>query len=162
MNENLDLVEILKDCPKGTMLYSPMFGEVELYSIQIDHDAPINIKDEFGDIWSFTKDGTYSFYEGERLLFPSKEQRNWSMFEVKKKRFNPRNLMPFDKVLVRNKELEEWRCQIFSHITEVCRSNFPYICCFGAFKYCVPYNDETKVFVGEKWDVPKFYRYWED
>ena len=29
MNENLNLVEILKDCPKGTKLYSSVLGEVE-------------------------------------------------------------------------------------------------------------------------------------
>lgn len=27
MNENLNLLEILKDCPKGAKLYSPVFGE---------------------------------------------------------------------------------------------------------------------------------------
>lgn len=162
MNENLDLVEILKDCRSGTMLYSPIFGEVELYWVRIEDDEPIVVEDEYGDLWKFAKDGSYSFYEGECLLFPSKEQRDWSRFEVKKKRFNLRNLMPFDKVLVRNKESEEWRCQLFSHITEVCCSNFPYICCFGAFKYCIPYNDDTKYLVGETDGAPKFYRCWED
>lgn len=29
MNENLNLVETLKDCPRGTKLYSTVFGEVE-------------------------------------------------------------------------------------------------------------------------------------
>lgn len=29
MNENVNLVEILKDCPKGTKLYSTVLGEVE-------------------------------------------------------------------------------------------------------------------------------------
>ncbi len=33
MNENLNLVEILKDCPKGTKLYSPIFGEVKFEEI---------------------------------------------------------------------------------------------------------------------------------
>ncbi len=28
MNENLNLVEILKDCQKGTKLYSPVLGEL--------------------------------------------------------------------------------------------------------------------------------------
>ena len=28
MNENLNLVEILKDCPEGTKLYTPIWGEV--------------------------------------------------------------------------------------------------------------------------------------
>ena len=29
MNENLNLMEILKNCPEGTKLYSPIIGEVE-------------------------------------------------------------------------------------------------------------------------------------
>ena len=33
MNENLNLVEILKDCPKGTKLYSTVYGEVEFEEI---------------------------------------------------------------------------------------------------------------------------------
>ena len=33
MNENLNLAEILKDCPKGTKLYSTVYGEVEFYGI---------------------------------------------------------------------------------------------------------------------------------
>ena len=34
MNENLNLVEILKDCPEGTKLYSPIIGEVEFKRIK--------------------------------------------------------------------------------------------------------------------------------
>ena len=30
MNENLNLVEILKDCPEGTELYSTIFGDVTI------------------------------------------------------------------------------------------------------------------------------------
>ena len=33
MNENLNLVEILKYCPKGTKLYSPALGEVYFAAI---------------------------------------------------------------------------------------------------------------------------------
>ena len=29
MNENIDLCEILKDCPKGWKFWSPIFGEVK-------------------------------------------------------------------------------------------------------------------------------------
>lgn len=28
MNENIDLTKILKDCPNGTKLYTPLTGEV--------------------------------------------------------------------------------------------------------------------------------------
>ena len=33
MNEKLNLVEILKDCPNVTKLYSTLFGEVEFVEI---------------------------------------------------------------------------------------------------------------------------------
>lgn len=42
MNENINLVEILKDCPKGTKLYSPIFGEVEFLGIK--KDSPFQLK----------------------------------------------------------------------------------------------------------------------
>ncbi len=33
MNENIDLTKILKELPKGTKLYSPLFGEVYLTEV---------------------------------------------------------------------------------------------------------------------------------
>ena len=44
MNENIDLTKILKNCPKGTKLYSTIFGEVKfvecnnLYQIVVDKE----------------------------------------------------------------------------------------------------------------------------
>lgn len=35
-------------------------------------------------------------------------------------------------------------------------------CCGAYYKYCVPYNDETKHLVGTKDEAPEYYRYWED
>ena len=43
-NKNLNLVDILKDCPQGTKLYSTIYGEVELYRIIINEDYPIEYK----------------------------------------------------------------------------------------------------------------------
>ena len=48
MNENLNLVEILKDCPEGTKLYSTVFGEVEFESIN-DIIGPIVVTTNIGD-----------------------------------------------------------------------------------------------------------------
>ena len=56
MNENLDLVEILRNCPKGTKLYSPIVGEVEFNGIDINSLHPIRIRCKSG-VDSFTKDG---------------------------------------------------------------------------------------------------------
>lgn len=84
MNENLNLVEILKDCPKGTKLYSPIYGDVELVDVLRNEEEiyPIEIKisDYLTD--KFSKDGRlFTEYNGECMLFPSKEQRDWSKFK---------------------------------------------------------------------------------
>ena len=36
MNENIDLTKILKDCPKGTKLYSTIYGVVRFDEIDKD------------------------------------------------------------------------------------------------------------------------------
>lgn len=82
--KNLNLTEILKDCPEGTKLYSPLYGDVEL--VKVHHDGrnhPIEIKLRNYEFDSFTKDGRiFAKYNGECLLFPSKEQRDWSKFNA--------------------------------------------------------------------------------
>ena len=84
MNENLNLVEILKDCPKGTKLYSPLFGEVELDRVKEHGEYPIRVFLKNGIDVDFTLEGTMcpSYYDGGCVLFPSKEQRDWSKFNV--------------------------------------------------------------------------------
>ena len=161
MNENLNLVEILKDCPDGTKLYSPVFGEVEFESIN-DIIGPIIVTTNTGNAECFTADGKmYTYYNGECLLFPSKDQRDWSKFKPSKPKFNPNTLQPFDKVLVRDINSEKWRIQLFSHIIKDC---FPYEyhCIGSCYNFCIPNNDDTKHLVGKNDDAPEFYRYWED
>lgn len=96
MNENLNLVEILKDCPKGTKLYSTIYGEVELNEININSSEPIYILVRHGEVsceeFSLAKDGRlYCGCNGECTLFPSKDQRNWSKFKIKKPKFDPKH-----------------------------------------------------------------------
>ena len=161
MNENLNLVEILKDCPEGTKLYSPIFGEVEFESIN-DIIGPIVVTTNTGNAECFTADGKmYTYYNGECLLFPSKEQRDWSKFKPKQPKFNPNTLKPFDKVLVRDINSEKWKIQLFSHIIKNC---FPseYHCIGSCYNFCIPYNDDTKYLVETNEEAPEFYRYWED
>lgn len=88
-NENLDLVKLLGNCPKGTMLYSPIAGKVSFLGINTRDDYPV--KCQFGtrkEGISFTSEGYY-FSEnmdarGECLLFPSKDNRDWSTFCIYK------------------------------------------------------------------------------
>ena len=164
MNENIDLTKILKDCPKGFELYSPLFGNVKLNSIS---DCYIEIIDNIGSGAYFNKLGQYvSTYEvlNDCLLFPSKEQRDWNKFIApwykKKEEFDPKTLQQYDKVLVRDSLNDTWGCSLFSHIIK--NDNFPYKCVGNAFVYCIPYNDETKHLVGTTDEAPEYYRYWED
>lgn len=163
MNENINLVEILKDCPKRFELYSTIHGKVYFNIITKNEEYPICIK--HNDLIHFTENGKYLIDEpnGECILLPSKEQRDWSKFEApwyKKEKFDPNTLKPFDKVLVRNTYSDIWSCGLFSHIIV---SNDMYIYTVDRFLYkmCIPYNDNTKHLVGTKEDAPEYYRYWE-
>ena len=164
MNENLNLVEILKDCPEGTKLYSPLYGDVELLSVTQNNggEYPIEIKINETSYEYFTIDGrVFAEYDGECLLFPSKEQRDWSKFNphTNQTKFDPNTLNPFDRVLARNGR-EDWSCVFFSHIVKD-EETYPYACGYDWFTYCIPYNDDTKHLVGTSEEALEFYRYWE-
>lgn len=165
MNENLNLVEILKDCPKGTKLYSPIAGEVFFKGIDTGNDYPIDVSTNGTpeSMLSFTCGGLYyEELEGECLLFPSKDQRDWSKFNPKKPKFDPKTLQPFDsRVLIRDKSNGKWSCSLFSHIDN--ELYYPFVCINGSsWRCCIPYNDDTKHLVGTTEEAPEFYRYWED
>ena len=40
--------------------------------------------------------------------------------------------------------------------------SYRYSCISDYYKYCIPYNDDTKHLVGTKDEAPEYYRYWED
>lgn len=164
MNENIDLTKILKDCPKGWKLYSPLCGEVKFDSITENSEFPITVLNETIDMY-LTRKGTYcAGIEGaECILFPSKDQRDWSKFTApwyKKEKFDPKTLKPFDKVLVRNDCREMWKCNLFSHISEFVR--YPYIVIENGYRYCIPFNNDTIHIAGTRKEAPEYYRYWED
>ena len=164
MNENLNLVEILKDCPKGTKLYSPIYGDVEFDCINKGEDSVKFVKSD-GYRGSVTAQGlVLSCYDGECTLFPSKEQRDWSKFKPKQPKFDPNTLKPFDKVLVRDSDGCRWRCAFYSHTRENDKSSFKYVATGSSLGNvcCIPYNDDTKHLVGTTEEAPKYYRYWED
>lgn len=162
MNENLNLVEILKDCPKGTVLYSTIYGYVTLVEVQNSGRFPIKFMKSDGICNSLTARGLFSLEcEGECVLFPSKDQRDWSKFKVNKERFDPKTLKPFDKVLVRNESYQVWQCDLFSHIKNS-SIQFMYRCVSSTHKCCIPYNDDTKHLVGTTEEAPGYYRYWEE
>ena len=164
MNKNIDLTEILENCPKGFELYSPICGSCKFDGFNFKNVVRVTHKD--GSFYTFTKEGyLYDGYDdAECLLFPSKDQRDWSKFAApwyKKVKFDPKTLQPFDKVLVYDiyDICEGWACALFSHIRE---SEYPYSTSSGSFKICIPYNNDTKHLLGTTDEAPEFYRYWEE
>lgn len=162
----MDLVKILKNCKRGTELYSPLYGTVHFKEIRENSEWPIFIEFSYkGDraLSSLTRDGkTDNFYLGECMLYPSKDQRDWSKFTApwyNNEKFDPKTLKPFDRVLVRDCDNSIWGCSMFSHIVE---DEFLYSCFETRWKCCIPYNDDTRHLVGTKDEAPEYYRYWED
>ena len=167
MNENLNLVEILKDCPEGTKLYSTVYGDVELVRVYLDDNTyPIEIKiDEGSDMIYITNDGRlFDDFRGECTLFPSKNQRDWSKFKVKKAKFDPKTLQPFDKVLVRTgtKRFHVWLPDFISIPPNEVDETILCMTIDTDIIMAVPYNEETKSLVGTNKEAPEFYRYWEE
>ena len=164
MNENLNLVEILKDCPKRTKLYSTVYGEVEYDGIRNGSEYPVKYVKSNDSSGSVTAQGlVLACYDGECTLFPSKEQRDWGLFtapDCKKGKFDPNTLKPFDKILVRDSDDCRWRCALYSHTRE--NEEYKYMTMQLSYKRCIPYNNDTKHLVGTRDEAPEYYRYWED
>lgn len=169
MNKNIDLTKILENCPEGTKFYSYIFGEETYFqgvSLRKGEPRPIFIYGKYGKGQSFClsrKGHPYADNYGECCIFPSKEMRDWSKFIapwLNKWRFDPKTLKPFDKVLARLDGHSIWCCGLFSCFIE--NANLIRCCGEAYYKYCIPYNDDTKHLVGTKEEAPEFYRYWED
>lgn len=243
MNENLNLLEILKDCPKGTKFYSRFLGSVEFCKITLDNYIEVIGKN--GYYIGFKPNGTYQHSEesAEIDLFPSKDQRDWSKWhkpfkdgdivygnnncctyisiyksdrennsynyhasltlyggfkinnyadkinlriateeekqklfdaikangykwnpetktleKLKKEKFDPKTLRPFDKVLVRDFSNQKWTACLFSHIDNDAYHQFKTSTALGWY-HCIPFNEDTKHLVGKMDEAPEFYRY---
>lgn len=59
MDNDINIAEILKDCPNGTKLYSPLFGNVQLISVEVNKLRSISTKDKYLRLRKFTSEGVY-------------------------------------------------------------------------------------------------------
>lgn len=128
MNENINLVEILKDAPKRTELWSPIVGEITFDRIRQDHkesEAYIKVKDHHGNFYTFMSTGelfaTNNYHGaipisrgGMCVLFPSRDCLSWRDFKAPWKR---KNFEPFQKVLVHGiiDNVYYWFANFYSH-----------------------------------------------
>lgn len=84
MEKKINIAEILRDMPKGTKLYSPLFGKCEYISV-VGDKRPINIgihNTNNTQYEAFTEYGCYfsDFEDTDTVLFPSARMRDWSKF----------------------------------------------------------------------------------
>ena len=154
MNENINLCEILKDCPKGTKLWSPVWGDITFETIDV-LDGLVYVLKHKG-VHIILNNGKFDA-DGECIIFPSKDQRDWNKFKAPIKRFNPEEFKPFDKVLLRIDERDIWQPDFFGYKDGNCITCVTY----GNVR-CIPYNEETKHLAGKRDDCPEYYKWWEE
>ena len=86
MENKINIAEILRDMPKGTKLYSPLFSKCKLGKINTDEGEEfIHVEYRLEDekrCAIFSSDGRYFDWikDAECLLFPSDKMRDWSKF----------------------------------------------------------------------------------
>lgn len=87
METEINIVEILKDKPQGTKLYSSACGKCELKEADDKSFKVSFYSSKFGFMLggegTFDKNGNL-YDDGECIIFPSKEMRDWSKFAWKK------------------------------------------------------------------------------
>lgn len=168
-NKELNLCEILKDCPTGTKFWSPVWGDVTFVQINDVGVFPIvlSAKSFSNSNISLRSNGKmYDIKEAECLLYPSKYQRDWSKFvrfwdEPDVSKFDVETFHPFDKVLARDYLNDNWMADFFEKIEENDR-HYNVTCVTCKWVQCIPYNEDTKHLLGTTNDCPEYYKWWEE
>ena len=133
----MNIAKILKKCPSGTKLYSPLYGEIELVSVY-DKKYPIVCSHKVNNVEyyrTFTEEGKCRDYNAELMLYPSRDQRDWNKFGVTDQ-VNDHQFKPFEMVLVRDEDDRNWTCNFFSYINDYGE----YICIDSYWKQCIKYE----------------------
>lgn len=133
----MNIAEILKKFPKGTKLYSPIYGKIELVDVEDNELYSITCVTQKGNYKTFTSEGKIfnDYTDSECVLFPSKDQRDWSKFGLTDHEAK-HQFKPFDKVLVRDYNDNEWNCDFFSNMNE----DGYYNCINSWWRQCIPYD----------------------
>lgn len=110
------------------------------------------------DVYEITKvyDDSYGIAGFNWMIYIKYQDK----YELVPNKFDPKTLKPYEKVLVKNYLDDMWKVDLYSHkdVSKI----YLYRCVGNPYKYCIPYNDNTKHFVGTTDEAPEYYRYWED
>lgn len=120
---------------------SEHFGEINGYNFATE--------EEKAELFQAIKDNGYKWNPETKTLE-----------KLKKEKFDPKTLQPFDKVLARQFKDRPWIADFHSYY-DVYRGQSVGT---GEFRYyyCIPYNEDTKHLLGSSNEAPEFYRYWEN
>ena len=132
------VADCLRYAKKGIKLYSPIFGECEFDHVSPSDSIYVRYKDTQIE---FNKYGQFSFNnsDGECLLFPSKEVREWSQM--------PYDFKPYDKIVARFRPSSKniWQADFYSHRM----SKVDHMGISGNFySEVLPFNAETAKLIG--------------
>lgn len=84
MEAKINIAEILKDKPKGTKLYSPIFGNLRYEDLVPDlGEFTVVTSDNTSAKHSFRSDSRYNRHGEPLMLLPSKEMPDWFKFSWK-------------------------------------------------------------------------------
>lgn len=110
------------------------------------------------DVYEITKvyDDSYGIAGFNWMIYIKYQDQ----YELVPNKFDPKTLKPYEKVLVKNYLDDMWKVDLYSHkdVSKI----YLYRCVGNPYKYCIPYNDNTKHFVGTTDEAPEYYRYWEN
>ena len=134
------------------------FGDTIVYSAILHTDDELKIKLDTGL-------GTQSSVKltdevGQKRMIEALSKVGYfidSYGNVVPKKFDIKELKPFDKVLVRDGSSGIWRTGTYSFYNE---KNKAFVCEYY-WNQCVPYNEDTKHLLGTDHDCPEHYKNWE-
>ena len=96
--KKLNLCEVLKYCPEGETFWSPLLGDVKFSFIDEERQMIFVETVEGHFTWEINHDGTISIDEvtsPEIMLYPSREQRDWTQVKYEKKKELPKTWKKF-------------------------------------------------------------------
>lgn len=81
IQSTMNILKIIKKAPKDHVCWCTLFGECKVETDDTDNAYPITIRLK-NDSYFITADGRYhKKYDGECVLFPSRDNRDWEAFE---------------------------------------------------------------------------------
>lgn len=99
-----------------------------------------------------------TFKSGDVVTMGREDTRGFPSYYEPEKKIKEYKFEPFDKVLVRDSKQKEWKVDIFREIiNDEDNNGYKYSCFYDSWKYCIPYNEETKYLLNRTDDLDNDY-----